>query len=313
MSFDRLVVIGAGAVGGVVGGLVMQSDFSVEFVARGEHGHTIRNHGLTVRMPHRQFTIHPPCFQSLDEVNWRPNDLILLSTKLQDAKSVLVQMGRIGLREIPVACACNGMHAEQWARPRFDTVLSMLVWMPASFLKPGEVTVYAAECPGVLDVGPAHKDCPREWKLAESWSLRLNRAGFDSVARHDIQRWKLAKWITNLGNTAQALVTDDWQSVAQAARCEGEAVLDAANVDRVSTEELLQRCREVKMLPVDGQARQGGSTWQSQQRGQPLESRWIKGAMANLGRRVGVPTPVNQKLARAAIDALPMPARQFLE
>jgi len=34
-------------------------------------------------------------------------------------------------------------------------------------------------------------------------------------------------------------VTDDWKSVAKAAQAEGESILEAAGVERISTSELL--------------------------------------------------------------------------
>ncbi len=58
-----------------------------------------------------------------------------------------------------------------------------------------------------------------------------------SFTTPDTFRPKRAKWITNLGNTAQALVVDDWKAVASAARFEGKAALEAAGLTRVCADE----------------------------------------------------------------------------
>ena len=297
--------------GGTIGGLLLQSDFSVELVARGDHGHRIREEGLSLRFPDRHLTVHPPCFESIDEIVWRPDDMVMVATKLQDAKSVMDQLVRADVTDLPVICASNGMHGEQWARQRFQTALSMLVWMPATHLQAGEVLVHSV-CPGVLDTGPVHSGSAYELQCAESLCSRLRRAGFDAEARPDIRRWKYAKWVTNLGSAAQALVTDDWKSVAEAARREGEAVLTAAGVDRVTVAELLERCHNVQLAAIDGEYRQGGSTWQSHQLGKSLESAYIEGAMADLGDRFGIPVPVNRLLAEVAKDPRPLTAAEVL-
>jgi len=182
MQLNRLIIIGAGAVGGSVGGLVMQSDFSVEFVTRGEHGHKIRNDGLTIHQPQHQLTVHPPCFETMDEVAWRVGDMVIVATKLQDAKQVMDQLVGLGITDVPVVCASNGMHGEQWARQRFKTALSMLVWMPATYLVPGEVSVHS-EFPGVLDTGPVHHGSEQELAFAKELCSR-SRAVSIRQARH---------------------------------------------------------------------------------------------------------------------------------
>ena len=99
---------------------------------------------------------------------------------------------------------------------------------------------------------------------------------------------------------AQALRPDDWRALAQTAQAEGEAVLDAAGLARVPTAELLERVSAVRVAPVDGQRREGGSTWQSHALGKPMETPYLEGAMAALASEVGVPAPVNAALAEAA-------------
>jgi 2-dehydropantoate 2-reductase len=296
MTIERVVVVGAGAVGGSVGGLLSESGLAVEFVARGAHGEALRQDGLALRLPERALTVRAPCVERVDSIEWRAGDVALLATKLQDAERALDDLVAAAGSELPVVCAVNGVDGEQWALERFSCVLSTLVWLPATHLVPGEVRLHSSGCRGVLDTGP----CDDDMALAEELCAQLCAAGFDAVARADIVRWKLAKWIANLGGAAQALVGDDWKSVAEAAQAEGEAVLDAAGLDRVSTAELLERVKLVGVAPVDDHRRDGGSTWQSRQRGQPLESRWIEGALAELAEEVGVAAPVNAALAAAA-------------
>ena len=235
------------------------------------------------------------------ELDWQPGDVAVLATKLQDARSLMDQLVEQAGESVPVVCASNGMHGEMWARERFRNVISMLVWLPATYLKPGEVSLFSGLCRGVLDCGPVSGEGATEGgkdvvatDVSEQLCEWLKSADFDAVCRPDMQGWKYAKWITNLGNAAQALVTDDWKSIARMAQAEGEAVLQAAGVDRVTTSDLLKRCENVKLLPIDGKPREGGSSWQSFRRGQSMETAWIEGAMADLAQKVKVPAPVCQ-------------------
>ena len=314
MKPNRVVVIGAGAVGGTIAALLSDAGFPVSIVARGEHGATIHEHGMILRLPDRTLSVHPPCFQMVEQVDWQENDIVLVAVKLQDAQSVLDQLVKCVGPQIPVICASNGIHGERWACERFDAVLSMLVWMAASHLRAGEVSLFSYGCYGVLDIGPVTNQ--RETALPEqdmctlgnSVCEQLRRSGFDSVFRQDIQSWKYAKWITNMGNTAQALVTDDWQRVAEAARQEGRQVLANAGLLTVTTKQLLDRCKNVQLVNIDGHSRGGGSTWQSHKRGTPMESPWIEGALADLADQLGVPAPINRQLSELSKNPKPVVA-----
>lgn len=317
MKFERLIVIGAGAVGGSIGGYLHESNFPTVLIARGEHGLAIRKRGLNIRSPKRQVTVNPVCFESIREVSqhdggWRSGDVVMIATKLTDAESVMDEILDAGARQVPVVLATNGVHGERWAQSRFENVISMLVWMPVTHLNAGEVCVHGATCPGILDVGPVGSITDAQKSLSKDLAARLESIGFESTSRLDIDRWKRAKWITNLGNAAQAMVTDDWRAVAKAAQDEGVAVLQAANLEHVPKKKLFARVTSITLGEIDGQVRGGGSTWQSYQRGKPLESRWLEGAMADLADEVGVPAPVNRFLSDVSLEPRPLRAAQVL-
>ena len=306
----RWVVVGAGAVGGSLGGLLAEAGERVALVARGAHGDLVRRDGLRLRLPERDLSVRLSCVARMDAFDWNGDDVALVATKLGDAREALDGLRAAAGPGLPVVCATNGVHAERWAAERFDDVVSMLVWLPAVHLEPGEVRLHSGRPRGVLDCG-AHKG-PRAAALAEALCARLVAAGFDAVPRADLASWKRAKWIANLGGAAQALVREGWREVAAAAQAEGERVLDAAGLARVPTAALRERVAHVRELAIDGTPRPGNSTWQSRARGRPLESAWIEGALVELAAEVGVPAPVNARLAEAARSARPLTAETAL-
>ena len=57
----------------------------------------------------------------------------------------------------------------------------------------------------------------------------------------------------------------------------------------------------MRLTPIDGRRRSGGSTWQSLARGSgSTEADYLNGEIVLIGRLHGVPTPVNEGLQRLA-------------
>jgi len=297
-ELERLVILGAGAVGASLAGLLHQSGFPVVLIARGEHGRVLRESGLCLRMPHQTLRLKLTCYAHPEEVPWQPGDMAMLATKLQDARGAMDDLQAAAGKSMPLVCAVNGLHGEQWAAERFETVLSMMVWVLATHLLPGEVRLHSSGPLGVLDTGP-HQGAQAA-ALSAALCTRLRAAGFDATSRADILLWKRAKWISNIGGAAQALVSDDWQSVVRAARVEAQGILDAAGIERIPRERFLERVQQIRSEEIEGLAREGGSAWQSRERGQPMETPWIEGALVALAEQHGLRAPINARLAQAS-------------
>jgi len=64
----RLVVVGAGATGGFLGGFLARAGHEVTLVARGAHLEAMRRDGLRVRTTEGEFTVRPRCTDDLGAV-----------------------------------------------------------------------------------------------------------------------------------------------------------------------------------------------------------------------------------------------------
>lgn len=64
----KLVVVGAGATGGFLGGFLARAGHDVTLVARGAHLEAMRRHGLRVRTAEGEFTVRPRCTDDLGAV-----------------------------------------------------------------------------------------------------------------------------------------------------------------------------------------------------------------------------------------------------
>jgi 2-dehydropantoate 2-reductase len=289
----RFVVYGAGAVGGVIGGGLFQAGHDVRLIARGAHGAAIRDRGLRLESPEQPVTLPVPVADHPSRTTFEPGDVVILAMKTQDTADALAALATSAPPDIVIACAQNGVENERLALRLFDRVYGVCVVTPTAHLEPGVVEVYSAPVAGSLDIGryPAGDDGAAEIAAA------FRDAGFAAAARPDIMRLKYGKLLTNLGNSAEALFGrgEHTTRITALARQEGIACLDAAGIgyaDGVAPQGL-------RIRPIVGRRRQGSSSWQSLQRGTgSVEADYLNGEIVLLGRRHGVPTPVNELLRR---------------
>jgi 2-dehydropantoate 2-reductase len=122
-------------------------------------------------------------------------------------------------------------------------------------------------------------------------------------------RWKYGKLLANLSNAIEAVCGHDaWQHATDLRRrvtAEGQAVLDAAGIAYASNKESAAiRADQVRILPVSGAERSGGSSWQSLTRGTgSIEADYLNGEIVLMARERGIPVPVNEVLQRLANQA----------
>lgn len=315
------VVYGAGAVGGVLGGLLHEAGHDVVLVARGDHLTAIRDQGLRVASPERTRHVPVPAVSSPAEVDWRTGDVVLLAVKSDATPNVLPVLAAAAPPETPLVSVQNGVANEPAALRWFADVYGVCVMMPAAHLEPGVVEQHCAPTPGILDIGrfPSGVD-----DQAGAVAAAFRTAGFVSESRPDIMRWKYRKLLLNLGNAVEAVCGRDAgaEELAEIVRREGEAVLGAAGIDPVSEQVDEERRAGILQLGVvDGRPRGGGSSWQSlARRTGAIESDYLNGEIVWLGRLHGVSTPANElvrrranQLAAAGDPPASVPATELLE
>ncbi len=316
----RYVMYGAGAIGGLVAAQLAESGEDVLVIARGAHGTAIRSSGLAVESAAGRRVVRLAVAEDPGEAEIGADDLVLLGMKSQDTPAALVALRRAVPPSTPVVCLQNGVDNERAALRLFANVYGVCVMCPAAHLEPGVVQAFSSPIPGLLDVGryPTGRD-----QFSRRLAAAFGAARFDSVDRADIMRWKYCKLLMNLGNAVEAVFVPDARSeISALARDEGVACLHAAGIDFASAEEdAARRDHLLTVEEIDGRPRGGGSSWQSLQRGTgTIESDYLNGEIVLLGRRCGVPTPVNAvlqevafDLARAGVPPGTMPAATFFE
>jgi 2-dehydropantoate 2-reductase len=181
----RFLVVGAGAIGGVIGGRLLEAAYDVTAVARGAHLQALRERGLRLESPDGVRTLPLPVVASPAEHVWSDDDVVVLAVKSQDTEAALRALAAVAPASVLVVCAQNGVANERAALRLFPEVVGMCVMCPSAHLEPGVVQAYAAPTTGLLDVGlyPRGTD-----GRVEQLAAALRRATFASEARDDIMR-----------------------------------------------------------------------------------------------------------------------------
>ncbi|MEV0271614.1 2-dehydropantoate 2-reductase [Hamadaea sp. NPDC050747] len=293
----RYVVLGAGAVGGVVGGLLAVAGHEVAFLARGEHLAAMRRDGLRVETPDAVHQVKAEAAADPAELGLRSGDVVLLAVKGNDTEAALQSLARVGVPGVTVVCLQNGVANERLALRYFADVYGICVMLPATHLEPGVVRADCAPVPGILDIGriPSGVD-----ERAAHISADLRSAGFVSEPREHIMPWKYCKLLVNLGNGIRAVCVpaERVEEIVAEARAEAAAILDAAGIAYVS--EADDRRRRGDILQLKG-ARSGSSSWQSLRRGTgSIETDYLNGEIVQLARTLGRPAPLNERAQRWA-------------
>jgi 2-dehydropantoate 2-reductase len=308
----RVIVLGAGGIGGTIGARLHQSGHEVALIARGAHGKMLREHGLTFVTPDERVELRIPTYATAADLTWRDDDMLVLATKSQDTEAAARDVAGAAGPALAVVSAQNGVANERALTRWFEHVHGMCVMLPAQHLEPGLVVAHSSPTTGILDLGlfPDGSDDVDD-TLAEA--LRGSR--FESVPRGDIMRWKYRKLVNNLGNGVQALVGErldgpEARIALDLLVAEADQVFAAAGIAPVTdTEDDERRGDHLVLRPIAGAERGGGSTWQSLARGSGVETDYLNGEIAHLGRLYGVPTPANARVQTLMSEAAARGAR----
>lgn len=301
----RVAVIGAGAIGGTIAGLLARAGHEVQVVARGEQLAALAREGLTLTGGWGDFTVR---VNAVDALTISP-DIAFLTTKAQDARTALRASAEL-LVGIPVVVVQNGLEGITTARraaPRSDIVGALALYA-ASYLSPGTISVtttgptflggpvlpalYASKILGT--VMPV--ELTDNFEGAQWTKLIVNHVnGLSAVTGLSVQEV--------IGDRQlRAIMTETMREAVRVARASGIEFAPLQGLSHRTLSALVRLPASVgQLLPLLMKRRMGsrpnpGSTLQSIRRGQPTEIDYLNGAVVQRGTAVGVPTPVSTEL-----------------
>lgn len=294
----RVIIYGAGAIGGVVGCHLARAGSDVVLICRPGHANAINEHGLRFITPTGSQLLQIPAVVTPDQINFRSEDVVFLCVKSQDTDEALRNL-RTVIEDVPLFCFQNGIRNEEIASRYFPRVYGVRVVVGGIFLNNGEVMA-RRDPPGSLIMGhyPTGTD-----ELVETVAATLRAAEFYTLVSPDVMPYKWGKLLRNLGNAIGAITNsrgDEINPIVRAARHEAEEVLAQAGIRWISTQEEAQEWPESTIKPrsvMELEAK--SSTWQSLARQQgTVETDFLNGEIVRLAERLGIRAPANKTLLR---------------
>ena len=186
----RYVIVGAGAIGGTVGGVLARVGISTVLVARGRHAEILAANGLTLTTPDGIFHTPVSAVFRPEDLRLTRHDVLVFTTKTQQLDAALQEWvdqpvhgpdGVVGTAGdlLPVLTALNGVAAEEKALRYFRQVFGVCVWLPAVHLEPGEVIVRSWPVVGQFHIGrwPAPLRTPADDEFLQRLTQRVEHLG----------------------------------------------------------------------------------------------------------------------------------------
>jgi 2-dehydropantoate 2-reductase len=326
----RIVVIGAGAIGGFVGGKLAASGHDVTFVARPQFAEVVQATGLRLVEPGRTATIHPAVVTRPADAftSSSPVDLVLLCVKTFDTQTAVDELRPFAEKFRTILSLQNGLSAEDILSQAFGArVIAGTITHPVVVPEPG--VVRSEKKRGGIGVAPVAQ------QNVASWAELLHKTGITTRAYADYRAMKWSKLLLNIiGNATSAILNMNtvrvfndqrlvWLEVEQLR--EAVAVMDALKIRSVSLPGypvplLVSALRflptallgpVMRPLVVSGRAEKLPSLLieLNRKRGKS-EVDELNGVVARIGQSVGVATPVNATLAATVNLLTRLPAQR---
>ena len=299
----RLLILGAGAVGGYFGGRLMQAGCDVTFLVRAARAEALRANGLRIKSNKGDASLTPKIVVAASEGG--PYDLVLLTCKAYDLDSAMDAIAPAVGTDTAVLPTLNGMRHLDTLDARFGRgrVLGGVARIGTTLAADG--TIVHTSPFTVLTMGERDKGAvPRAAMVALAAGLKA--AGVDGGVHPDIVQDMWDKWMM-LGTLASMTCSLRGYVGDMMAADEGEALV----------RETLAECRAIAVASgfppsdraikmVEGTVTVKGSLFAASllhdlEKGGRIEAGQIVGDLLARGRALGFQSP-NLRFAHAHLQ-----------
>jgi 2-dehydropantoate 2-reductase len=292
----RIVVSGAGGVGGLLGARLARTGERVGFVVRGESVAPLRERGLHVKTLTEEWTLARPDVTDHAEALGRA-DVLFLATKAQDLAASAAACAPVAGEGTLVIPLQNGVDAEEIVQSRLPgaTLLPGVVYVAALRAATGEIRQTSGFFRIVFGAtrGPAPANAAR-------LVAACRPAGIEATLADDmpVRLWTKFLFIASVAaitatrNLRIGALRADPSAMAEltSAMREGEAVARASGV-ALPADVVEKSLAFFASLPGDISS----SMHEDLLAGRPLELDFLSGALVRRARACGVATPVHSK------------------
>jgi 2-dehydropantoate 2-reductase len=307
----KIVVFGAGAIGGYIGARLAHAGRDVTLVARGAHYRAMRERGLTVTSPDGDLHVQPAVTD--DPTRPGPCDVVILAVKAHSLTGIAPALGPLLGPDTTVVSTQNGLpwwyfqaHGgvmDGWHLERVDPggavsraidprrIVGGVVYFSADVVAPG--TIHHVEGRRMTLGEPDGSRSERCRAIARELIDAGFRCPISATLRDEI-------WVKLLGNVAfnpiSALTGATLAGMVRhpaASRLVRDVMTEARTVaERLGID--IRISIDQRMAAAERVGAHKTSMLQDLEAGRPMEYDAIVGAVLELGDRLGVPMPATR-------------------
>jgi 2-dehydropantoate 2-reductase len=308
----KIAVIGAGAIGSLVGGILAHHGEDVTLIGRKEHAEAVESNGLLIDGVLGEFKV---AIKTAEQLKFKP-DMVFVAVKTQDLKKICEEI-KPNVRGVPIVLMQNGVRSVEIAAAILGkaSIVSCILMLNAQCVKPGRVT-YINKKPVVI--GEAFGDNGERVAVIQSllqnvsetiisdnivgaqWTKLLINAmanGIDGMTGLSLGEYVANRQMRNIGV----------RILKEALTILDKATIQLGNLPGIplfAFKTLIKLPTPVAAFLLQFALRFGGntkiitSTLQSLRKGRKTEIDYLNGEFVNLGKKIDVPAPYNATVVK---------------
>jgi 2-dehydropantoate 2-reductase len=290
----KILIVGAGAVGGYFGGLLCKSGIDVTFMVRPATYQRISQEGLVVKSVQGDFTVHPTLIQHASEA--ASTDLIILTVKCYDVAAALEEVAPLVKKGAVILTLQNGVDTEERILSYFqeNCVVAGVAYITARLAEPGVIEHYRR---GMISLGELSGE--KSGRATEIHQI-LVKAGISCNLTSRIRQAKWEKLCWNATFNPLSVILDhpislilDSPPLLDVVR---EGIFEVIRVAATEGIEIKETMIE-ETISVSGQFKEfHTSMYEDYTNRKPTEIEHLNGDLIRRGKIGGVPTPTHQAL-----------------
>lgn len=299
----RIIIMGAGGVGGYFGAKLAKSGCEVGFVARGAHLAAMRQNGLRVESQLGDVQLRE-VRASDDPAAFGTPDYVFVCVKLWDTEAAMRSLAKAIGPQTAVLSFQNGVQKDDLLRKLLGekAVMGGVAYIGTAIARPGVIRHTGT----IQRLVFGEFDGTRSERSAALLQACIG-AGIDAELCPDVRRAIWEKFVFIVGLSALTSATrrtiGPVRGNPRTRALLLEIMKETVAVGRAHGVNLPEDFAEKRLPFVDGlPAEMTSSMHHDLEAGRRLELDWLSGGVAELGEAVNVPTPMNR--AVSAILAL---------